>query len=233
MRRPSATSRYEARATYTWWRRDPTTEREQRGHRPVLVISPTEFNEATKLPVILPITNGGEFARRIGFAVAISGIATTGIVRCDQPRVLGRGRTSRPQGGHAAAGDPGGGSGPRSAHLRLADAARAPPVTIWRMPRAAAADMGDGGNPGSGLVRENAFRPNDPRGGRHGGPADARPGANRRRHRLRHATAHGRIAGPSRPQEQAAGHGRPGTRDNSAEAAARSAATPRYRRPVL
>ncbi len=67
---------------------DPTTEREQRGHRPVLVISPTEFNEATKLPVILPITNGGEFARRIGFAVAISGIATTGIVRCDQPRVL-------------------------------------------------------------------------------------------------------------------------------------------------
>lgn len=67
---------------------DPTEGREQRGHRPVLVISPTEFNEATKLPVILPITNGGEFARRIGFAVPISGIKTTGVVRCDQPRVL-------------------------------------------------------------------------------------------------------------------------------------------------
>jgi mRNA interferase ChpB len=67
---------------------DPTAGREQRGHRPVLVISPAEFNEATKLPVILPITNGGEFARRIGFAVTISGIKTTGIVRCDQPRVL-------------------------------------------------------------------------------------------------------------------------------------------------
>jgi len=67
---------------------DPTEGREQRGHRPVLVVSPIEFNKATKLPVILPITNGGEFARRIGFAVPISGIKTTGVVRCDQPRVL-------------------------------------------------------------------------------------------------------------------------------------------------
>ena len=67
---------------------DPTTGREQRGHRPVLVISPAEFNAATKLPVVLPITNGGDFARRIGFAVPLSGIKTTGVVRCDQPRVL-------------------------------------------------------------------------------------------------------------------------------------------------
>lgn len=67
---------------------DPTEGREQQGHRPVLVISPQAFNDATKLPVILPITNGGEFARRIGFAVPISGIKTTGVVRCDQPRVL-------------------------------------------------------------------------------------------------------------------------------------------------
>lgn len=67
---------------------DPTLGHEQRGHRPVLVISPTEFNEATKLPVILPITSGGEFARRIGFAVPLTGTQTTGIVRCDQPRVL-------------------------------------------------------------------------------------------------------------------------------------------------
>ena len=67
---------------------DPTEGREQQGHCPVLVISPQAFNEATKLPVILPITNGGEFARRIGFAVPISGIKTMGVVRCDQPRVL-------------------------------------------------------------------------------------------------------------------------------------------------
>jgi mRNA interferase ChpB len=67
---------------------DPTKGREQRGRRPVLVISATAFNTATKLPVVLPITNGGDFARRIGFGVVISGIKTTGLVRCDQPRVL-------------------------------------------------------------------------------------------------------------------------------------------------
>ena len=67
---------------------DPTQEREQQLYRPVLVVSPAEFNNATKLQVVLPITSGGDFARRIGFAVAISGIKTTGVVRCDQPRVL-------------------------------------------------------------------------------------------------------------------------------------------------
>lgn len=67
---------------------DPTEGHEQRGSRPVLVVSPTEFNEATRLPVICPITSGGDFARRIGFAVPVSGIQITGIVRCDQPRVL-------------------------------------------------------------------------------------------------------------------------------------------------
>jgi mRNA interferase ChpB len=67
---------------------NPTQGKEQQGHRPVVIVSPTEFNTATKLPVVLPITNGGDFARRLGFAVEISGIKTTGIVRCDQPRVL-------------------------------------------------------------------------------------------------------------------------------------------------
>ncbi|MCX7192352.1 MAG: type II toxin-antitoxin system PemK/MazF family toxin [Proteobacteria bacterium] len=67
---------------------DPTEGHEQHGSRPVLIVSPGEFNEATKLPVICPITSGGDFARRIGFAVPITGIKTTGVVRCDQPRVL-------------------------------------------------------------------------------------------------------------------------------------------------
>jgi mRNA interferase ChpB len=67
---------------------NPAQGREQQGHRPVLIISPSAFNAATKLPVVLPITNGGDFARRIGFAVEIVGIKTTGLVRCDQPRVL-------------------------------------------------------------------------------------------------------------------------------------------------
>lgn len=67
---------------------DPVSGREQQGHRPVLIVSPDAFNAATKLPIVLPITNGGAFAARLGFSVAISGIKTTGIVRCDQPRVL-------------------------------------------------------------------------------------------------------------------------------------------------
>ena len=67
---------------------DTTEGREQRGSRPFLVVSPTEFNEVTKLPVVLPITNGGEFARRLGFAVMLTGIKTTGVVHCDQPRVI-------------------------------------------------------------------------------------------------------------------------------------------------
>ncbi len=67
---------------------NPTQGREQQGHRPVLIVSPAAFNSATQLPVVLPITNGGDFAKRIGFAVEIIGIKTTGLVRCDQPRVL-------------------------------------------------------------------------------------------------------------------------------------------------
>ena len=67
---------------------DPTQSHEQRGRRPVVIISPTAFNHATKLPVILPITSGGEFVRRRGFAVPLAGVRITGVVRCDQPRVL-------------------------------------------------------------------------------------------------------------------------------------------------
>lgn len=67
---------------------DPTAGHEQSGSRPVLIVSPEAFNAATKLPVVLPITNGGEFARRLGFAVTLEGMNTTGIVRCDQPRVI-------------------------------------------------------------------------------------------------------------------------------------------------
>lgn len=67
---------------------DPSLGHEQQGQRPVLVVSPTLFNQATRLPVVLPITGGGEFARRIGYAVPLAGIRTTGIVRCDHPRTL-------------------------------------------------------------------------------------------------------------------------------------------------
>ena len=63
-------------------------KREQRGHRPVLIVSPAAFNAATRSPVVLPITDAGAFARKIGFAVPLTGTKTSGVVRCDQPRVL-------------------------------------------------------------------------------------------------------------------------------------------------
>jgi mRNA interferase ChpB len=69
---------------------DPTAGHEQRGKRPVLVISPGKFNRLTAVPVVLPITGGGGFARTAGFAVSLTGAGTqtTGVVRCDQPRAL-------------------------------------------------------------------------------------------------------------------------------------------------
>jgi mRNA interferase ChpB len=69
---------------------DPTSGHEQQGTRPVLVVSASAFNRLTKLPVVLPITSGGNFARTAGFAVSLmdAGTKTTGVVRCDQLRVL-------------------------------------------------------------------------------------------------------------------------------------------------
>jgi mRNA-degrading endonuclease toxin of MazEF toxin-antitoxin module len=69
---------------------DPTQGHEQKGRRPVLIVSPEAFNRVTKVPVVLPITSGGSFARTAGFAVTLEGAGTktAGIIRCDQPRAL-------------------------------------------------------------------------------------------------------------------------------------------------
>ena len=69
---------------------DPSQGHVQKGRRPVLIVSPEAFNQVTKVPVVLPITSGGNFARTAGFAVVLAGagIKTTGVVRCDQPRAL-------------------------------------------------------------------------------------------------------------------------------------------------
>ena len=67
---------------------DPTSGHEQKGIRPVLVVSPGPFNKLTKAPIVVPITRGGNFARVAGFTVDLVGIKTVGVVRCDQPRVL-------------------------------------------------------------------------------------------------------------------------------------------------
>ena len=69
---------------------DRAAGHEQEGTRPVLVVSPRPFNELTGTPIVLPITRGGGFARRQGFAVSLdrTGTRTVGVIRCDQPRAL-------------------------------------------------------------------------------------------------------------------------------------------------
>jgi mRNA-degrading endonuclease toxin of MazEF toxin-antitoxin module len=69
---------------------DPTRGHEQQGRCPVLVVSPDAFNRLTKVPIVVPITTGGNFARTAGFAVSLTdaGTRTKGVVRCDQPRAL-------------------------------------------------------------------------------------------------------------------------------------------------
>ena len=66
-------------------RLDPAEGHEQKGRRPVLVVSPEVFNRVTKVPVVVPITSGGNFARMAGFAVPLTGTGTktSGVVRCD------------------------------------------------------------------------------------------------------------------------------------------------------
>ncbi|MBZ0344534.1 type II toxin-antitoxin system PemK/MazF family toxin, partial [Salmonella enterica subsp. enterica serovar Infantis] len=72
---------------------DPTAGHEQSGKRPVLIVSPASFNKFTRLPVVVPVTSGGDFARTAGFTVSLDGAGTktTGVIRCDQPRTIDTG----------------------------------------------------------------------------------------------------------------------------------------------
>ena len=77
---------------------NPVSGHEQRGAaRPVLVVSPSVFNNAANIAVVVPITQGAggtAFSQNLGFAVPLSSQdvsgaeAISGIIRCDQPRVL-------------------------------------------------------------------------------------------------------------------------------------------------
>ena len=69
---------------------DPTSGHEQSGKRPVLMVSKASFNKFTRLPVVVPVTSGGNFARIAGFTVSLDGmdIKTTGVIRCDQPTTI-------------------------------------------------------------------------------------------------------------------------------------------------
>jgi mRNA interferase ChpB len=69
---------------------EPTFGHEQRGHRPVMVISSESFNRMTQVPLVVPITTGGNFARVVGFTVSMDGFGTktVGLLRCDQVRCV-------------------------------------------------------------------------------------------------------------------------------------------------
>jgi mRNA-degrading endonuclease toxin of MazEF toxin-antitoxin module len=68
---------------------NPTEGREQAGRRYVLVVSSADFNRLGT-PVVVPITQGGGFARSAGFAVPLTGTGgnTQGVVLCHQPRAM-------------------------------------------------------------------------------------------------------------------------------------------------
>ncbi|KTB76551.1 toxin ChpB [Pseudomonas syringae pv. syringae PD2774] len=69
---------------------NPAAGREQQGDfRPALILTPAAYN-ASGLVIIVPITQGGDFARYAGFAVPLSGSGTKtqGVVLCNQIRTV-------------------------------------------------------------------------------------------------------------------------------------------------
>ena len=67
---------------------DPTEGREQRGRRPVFIVTPAAFNRLGT-PLVAPVTTGGAFARHRGFAVPLPpGLKVQGVILCNQLRTL-------------------------------------------------------------------------------------------------------------------------------------------------
>jgi mRNA interferase ChpB len=68
---------------------DPASGHEQRGTRPALVLTTKEFNALGDV-LVAPITQGGDFSRHAGFAVALagSGCKTQGVALVNKIRML-------------------------------------------------------------------------------------------------------------------------------------------------
>lgn len=68
---------------------DPISGKEQRGTRPVLVVTRAALN-ASRLTVICPISQGALQSRFAGFAASLmgAGTVTQGVVMCNQPRTV-------------------------------------------------------------------------------------------------------------------------------------------------
>ena len=66
---------------------DPSAGHEQQGTRPALMLSPEGFNRFG-MALACPITRGGAFARGKAWTVPLAGLATDGVVLCNQVRTL-------------------------------------------------------------------------------------------------------------------------------------------------
>lgn len=66
---------------------DPAAGHEQRGTRPALVLTTREFNRLGDV-LIAPITQGGNYSRHAGFAVALEGSKTRGVALINKIRML-------------------------------------------------------------------------------------------------------------------------------------------------
>lgn len=68
---------------------DPTRSHEQRGHRPVVVLSDAKLNRMG-VCLVAPITSGGAAARNGLLTIALAGVGceTSGVVLCHQIRTI-------------------------------------------------------------------------------------------------------------------------------------------------
>jgi mRNA-degrading endonuclease toxin of MazEF toxin-antitoxin module len=68
---------------------DPSAGHEQRGTRPVLILSPEAFNRFG-MALACPVTRGGSFARGKAWTVSLIGLGlqTEGVVLCNQVRTV-------------------------------------------------------------------------------------------------------------------------------------------------
>jgi mRNA-degrading endonuclease toxin of MazEF toxin-antitoxin module len=66
---------------------DPASGHEQQGTRPALILSPEAFNRFG-MALACPITRGGAFARGKAWVVPLVGLATDGVVLCNQLKTL-------------------------------------------------------------------------------------------------------------------------------------------------
>ncbi len=73
------------RGDIVWAFFDPAAGHEQKGKRPVLVLSPAPFNKKIMLAMVAPITSR---VRGHGFEVPLKGTRVKGVVLCQQVKMI-------------------------------------------------------------------------------------------------------------------------------------------------